>query len=233
MSGVPPALATNVGFTPDYWSKIRRDMTKAKIVRITNRDEGWVELAFQSEGKPELAFQRKVADLDPAIKLHANLEVFIQTVKGTLVTGLWVPAVGWAFQLTNEQLAQQAQDYAAKLHMARVEHLRLNRELFEDTEASLPDWLKARIENFRSQNKATFELEGWEYELIVAKLAEGLDADMDADEFKALAREYNASENQVRCAMALAAGRRQYGDEYALAVPAAMSPLTGKPDYSH
>lgn len=232
MSGVPPALATNVGFTAEYWSKIRRDMTKAKLIRLTNRDDEWVELHFQAADKPELAFQRRRDELDPDIKLHANLDVFVQTVKGTIVTGLWVPAVGWAFQLTDEQLAQQAQDYAAKLHMARVEHLRLNRELFETTEASLPDWLKARIENFRSQNKATFELEGWEYELIVAKLAAALVTDMTPDDFKAMAQEYSASENQIRCAMALAAGREQHGDQYALACPSALSPLTGKPDYS-
>lgn len=106
----PPALATTPQFTAEYWSRVPRDMKKCKLVRMTKLEDGkFIEFVFDNDS----AFQRRVEDLDPEIhkQVHVNLEVFVQSIKGEMVTGLFIPTVGWLFKMTDEALA----DYAKKL----------------------------------------------------------------------------------------------------------------------
>lgn len=106
----PPALAQTPQFTPEYWSRVPRDMKKVKLVRMTKLEEGkFIEFVFDNDS----AFQRRAEELDPEIhkQVHVNLEVFVQSIKGEMVTGLFVPTIGWLFKMTDQELA----DYARKL----------------------------------------------------------------------------------------------------------------------
>lgn len=107
-----------IQFTPEYWAKVPRTKVKVKIVRITNMADGeHIEFVFDN-GE---AFQRRRGDLYVGVTLHANQEVFVETIKGELVTGMWVPEQGWAFRMSNEQLAEYAKKLAAEIHNARRE----------------------------------------------------------------------------------------------------------------
>lgn len=109
----PPALSTLPQFTAAFWDKAPRDMNPSKVKHVVTKliedDETYIEFAFANGN----AFMRKQSECDPEIfsKLHANMQVFVQTYQGELVTGLFVPEVGWVFKMTSQDLA----DYARKI----------------------------------------------------------------------------------------------------------------------
>jgi hypothetical protein len=109
--------------------------------------------------------------------------------------------------------------------------LEKNRKQYAAWEEALPDWLKARIQRFRDAAGEKFLLEGWGYELMICRLADLIDQGRE-DEADKLACDEGASGNQWDCAKALAAGRKAHGDEFAVQVPAGLSPITGSADYS-
>lgn len=119
MPGTPPALATPPQFTTAHWDRVARDKVKVKLVRITKMDEKFTEFVFEN-GQ---AFQRRTEGLNPDIKLHVNLVVFVETIQGQLVTGMWVPEQGWVFRMTSEELADYAKSLSTEMHNQRLRAL--------------------------------------------------------------------------------------------------------------
>lgn len=117
MPEAPPALAARPEFTAKYWSKVPRALTKATIQRVTNLPKGnddddqYVEIVVDNG----VAFRRRKADI--AQLLTANMKVSVENIMGEVVTGLHVPEIGWAWRMSNEDLAQYAQDLATHQHI--------------------------------------------------------------------------------------------------------------------
>jgi hypothetical protein len=173
-------------------------------------------------------FYRPKADLgdwEPAVG-----DVFdMETVNFSRITGIRVGNT-WAFRKTNEELA--AEDHARDegFHRSKVVDLERNKEKYAEQEANLPAWLKARIQRFRDAAGEKFLLEGWGYELVVARLAAALAAGDNALADQ-ISSEVGASGNQYSCAQFLARLHTD-GDPERDLVPAALMPLTGSKDYS-
>lgn len=118
---VPPALSNPPQFDPAYWDKAPRQMQKVKLAqwRKIDHDDGRQFIEFIFDGGS--AFQRNVADIDPNVweKVHVNSELFVQTFNHELVTGLFLPEVGWVFKMTGEDLANYSRKLTEMLHRRR------------------------------------------------------------------------------------------------------------------
>lgn len=138
MSGInqaPPAFSMNPQFTAEHWDKVPRQKEKLKLVRTTIRGDH-TEFVFENDA----AFMRQTSDLAENVSLHANQDVYIETIKGELVTGLWVPEQGWAFRMSSQDLA----DYALKLTTLMQERAREGKD-------RLAQFLHAALRNNLSQ----------------------------------------------------------------------------------
>lgn len=108
-SDAPPALSPKPQFTPEYWQNVPRATRKAKIARVTNKGE-YVEIALTNGA----AFQRHRSEIQQL--LTVNLDVDIEAIgNGAIITGMFVPNIGWAFRMTAEDLA----DYTRRLSEAQ------------------------------------------------------------------------------------------------------------------
>lgn len=114
MTRPPPALATPPQFSPAYWAKAPREMFTAHIERVTNLEEGWVEIVM----KEGMALRRERKHIQQL--LAPNAEVQLETFNKELVTGLLVPGVGWAFRMTSEDLAEYAKALSVEMHKQRL-----------------------------------------------------------------------------------------------------------------
>jgi hypothetical protein len=107
---VPPALAARPQFKPEYWAKIPRQTSVVHIERVTKVDPEWMEIVLKEGPR----FRRKRDEIKQL--LTANLEVHMETVNKELVTGLFVPGIGWAFRMTNEDLAGYTRDLSVAMY---------------------------------------------------------------------------------------------------------------------
>lgn len=115
MMPAPPALSAQPQFTPGHWDRVPREKTKTKITRITKIDDEFTEFVFEGGS----AFQRRTEDLNPEVNLHVNLQAYVETIGGELVTGMWIPEQGWAFRMTSQDLADYAKNLSAMIHKQR------------------------------------------------------------------------------------------------------------------
>lgn len=139
MTQPPPVLVPHPQFTPEYWAKVPREKAKVKLVRITKVDDEFTEFVFDNDN----AFQRRTADLNPDVKLHVNLVVYVETINNEVVTGMWVPEQGWPFRMSNEDLAE----YFEKLITARhVQRQRAIEDLREYITLAIVEGLKEQAE---------------------------------------------------------------------------------------
>lgn len=121
---VPPALANVPQFTPEHWARVPRTTMVAQIERVThiplpdNAPEGF-EQRTEIVLKGGLAFQRKRSEIKQL--LTANMTVNVESIgNGKMITGLFCPDVkGWAFRMTNEDLADYTKKLAAFQHQQR------------------------------------------------------------------------------------------------------------------
>lgn len=209
--------------TAEEWARRPRRLEPFTVKSVKDTGDG-LEI-HQSNG---WTFHRSKADLGREIHVGERLE--LETVQLSQITGLR-DAHGWLFRLSNQDLADEARQFSEDMHRKDVERLEAHRKEYWGWEQALPDWLRARIQRFRDAAGEKFLLEGWGYELIICRLA-ALFADGDEAAAEALAEEVGASGNQWDCAKALAAGRERHGDDFAVQVPAGLSPITGSADYS-
>lgn len=113
MSDAPPALAPRPQFTSEYWSKVPRQTSVVHIARVTNLEDGWVEIVM----KEGMRLRRERKDIQQL--LAPNVEVHVETIHQELVTGLFVPGVGWAFRMTAEDLAKYTIELSVEIHTRR------------------------------------------------------------------------------------------------------------------
>lgn len=140
MPDTPPALAQMPQFSEKYWAKAPRETMVAHIQRVTTLEEGWVEIVM----KEGMVLRRKREDIKQL--LAPNAEVHIETFNKELVTGLFVPPIGWAFRMTAADLAQYAKDLSVEVHrqqqateQAMVSHVALALDQLMEIIAVYPD----------------------------------------------------------------------------------------------
>lgn len=209
--------------TPEFYASTPR--REERFVVKSVKDHGDSLEINMSTG---WTFLRSKADLGRNIEVGEVL--WQETIKLTQITGLR-DANGWLFQLSDQDLADEARKFSEDIRRKDVERLELNRKKYWAWEEALPPWLRARIQRFRDAGGEKFLLEGWGYELIICQLADLFDRGLE-DEAEKLSEEQGVSGNQWSCGKALAAGRKTQGDDYAVLVPAGISPITGSADYS-
>lgn len=204
--------------TAEHWAQRPR---RLEGFRVTKVEEGSNGLTIT--GDHGWTFHRSKADFGRDI--HVGEELWVETVNLTQITGLR-DVTGWLFHLSNQDLADEAREFSEEMRRKDVVRLEKNRKKYAAWEEALPDWLKARIQRFRDAAGEKFLLEGWGYELMICRLADLIDQGRE-DEADKLACDEGVTRNQWDCAKALAAGRAEHGDEFAVAVPAGLSRITG------
>jgi hypothetical protein len=209
--------------TAAHWARMRRNLEGFTVTEVKDGDD---HLMISAGDGRTIGLSK--ADLGREI--HVGEELWLETAQGTRITGLR-DRNGWLFQLSDQDLADQARQFADRLNRDEVVRLEQSRKRYAQQEADLPAWLRARIQRFRDAGGEHFLLTGWGYELIICRLAALLDADDRAGADK-LAADEGASDNQWECAKALVVGRQRDGDEFAVRLPAGTALITGSADYS-
>lgn len=216
-------MTTPAHHTAEHWAQRRRDLDEFVVTKVEDHGD-----SLALTGHHGWTFSKAKAALGREIHVGEHLQQ--ETIGFSQVTGLR-DADGWLFHYTDQELADEAREFSEQMHRDDVVRLEKNRKLYAQWEQELPDWLRARIQRFRDGGGEGFLLSGWGYELIICRLAALFDAG-DEEGAERLASEEGASGNQWDCAKALAAGRRELGDEIGVRIPAGIAPITGSADYS-
>jgi hypothetical protein len=118
---VSPVLSPAPQFTSEYWARIPRNTVVGEIERVTHREDGYTEIAL----KGGVAFKRKRSEIQHL--LTRNLTVHVEAIgNGQVITGLFVPNLGWAFRMSNEDIAQ----YVKQLSLAQYQrHLEVKERM--------------------------------------------------------------------------------------------------------
>ena len=97
-------------FTPEFWLKRTRSVVKAKIAKINHSKDGAVTEIVLTTG---MAFARKRAEITALLLPGLDIEIeVIAGGNGQIITGLFVPGVGWGFRMSAEDLAEYTQKLA-------------------------------------------------------------------------------------------------------------------------
>lgn len=110
--------ATPPQFTAEHWRNTRRQLTPpTRIIGINTRGE-FKEFITDNGAR----FTRAATDLQQLVTVGTTVQIqLIRTGNGELVTGLYLPEVhGWAWEMTNEELADYAKELAEAIHEQRM-----------------------------------------------------------------------------------------------------------------
>jgi len=166
-----------------------------------------------------------------------------ETYRNSQTSG-WMIDGQWVMRTSDEEFAEQREKMLAAFAEEKRERLETSREFWEKEEKALPGWIRSRIEHFRSVDAETFELEGWGYELVIAKLAvayaemgseiigKRLSEVSDSDAVTKIAEEVGSSGNQHGMALALAQAHLEDPERDMAGTVAGLSPITGKANYT-
>ena len=158
--------------------------------------------------------------------------VYIMETKGFNTIGGWF--IGeWMERKSDEHFEEQRLKSIEDFARRNREALEANREKWTEQEAALPQWLRDRLVTFHERGGEAFELEGWGYELIVARLAV-LYVESEGQESPAIdeiARTEGTSGNQHGMARAIAMAHLADQDRSMAQTVSALAPLSGKPFY--
>lgn len=195
---------------------------KSHVVKeVRDLGDSWAFVTTDSTG-----FVRSKTDIGAPLQPGDGFD--LETVNWSTITGLRVNGQ-WRFRLTDQDLEAEHEAMLEQIRRHRVEQLELNRKQWAQTEQDLPDWIRARITNFRTTGGENFLHAGWGYELVIAQLAVAYaDGDTAGEE---LAAELGPTGNQVSMARALAAAHLAGDDEAIATSVSASMPITGSPDY--
>jgi hypothetical protein len=170
--------------------------------------------------------------VEHASALTVGTEAEVETVRFSTVTGIRV-AGRWLYRKSDQDLMAEHEAMVDRNNRDRQAQLDRNREVWQARQDALPSWLRTRLEYFHERGGEHFRRDGWGYELVVCELAALYAASPDATETREI-DEYallnGTSGNQHDCAQALA--QRFYRTGVAVEFPAALTPITGDPDYS-
>lgn len=160
---------------------------------------------------------------------------YVMEKKGfNTITGLGT-LDNWLYHHSDEHLEEERRQWEERINQRDRERLEQHREEFEFEEAALPDYLRKRIERFRANGGELFDLRYWPYELMTSRLmalyiASGGE---ETEEIGQIAQKYATSGNQHDFARWAAEILHSEGEDAVIALPAAMTPITGDPDYSN
>lgn len=173
----------------------------------------------------------------PAVKVGDTL--LVETIGISRVVGIMDADSGsWYFHDTDEDLERQDREQREAYEASKRAELEEHREEWTQIEAGLPQWIKARIEFFRTKAGERFEIDGWGYELAIAELAvlyaeHGLPTDgaweSEPQEVRDFAERVGTSGNQHGMAKALA--RMHLAGKDLAGTVSGLSPITGDPYY--
>ena len=155
-------------------------------------------------------------------------EYILETIGLSLITGIR-DYEGWLYRKTDQELADDANRFHDEFEERKRTLLAENRTMWAREEAALPEWLRSRLERFRTNGGEHFELDGWGYELAVCRLAVAY-ADGDDARVDELDEELGCSGNQHDIARLLVRIHRD-NPKLLPQAPSALTPLTGDPFY--
>lgn len=185
--------------------------------------------SYQFSTTDNTGFIRAKSDVGDQLQPGDRFE--LETVNWSMITGMRVGGT-WRFRLTDEDLAVEARERSRHYEEQLTVQLEANMKQYWQWEQELPDWLRARIDRFRTAAGEKFLREGWGYELAIARLAVAY-ADDDKELVSRLDVEMGCSGNQHDCAKLLAKLHNAgYAPEDITGVPAGLAPITGSADYS-
>jgi hypothetical protein len=115
---IPPVLTPRPQFTPEYWAKVDRKVTASTIDYVKDAPGGDI---VEIKLKNGMAFRRKKCEISQLLtrKLEVNAEL-VGNNSGQFVTGLFVPGSGWAFRMSNEDIAEYVKSLAIAVHDREV-----------------------------------------------------------------------------------------------------------------
>ncbi len=179
-------------------------------------------------------------------KLKPGTTFELETQGWSKITGFKVKGI-WIERATDDDLKREYEEFVARLQADRRKRLEDNRLDWSTREAALPRWLRERLLSFHSSGGATFEEEGWGYELIICEMAALMDATMtdaalaaeygssdsnDSIEVADYCKEQGVSGNQYGFARALVRMHRKAPHKDMAGTVSALTRLTGDPNYS-
>lgn len=198
-----------------------RSIEKYTVEEFTDRGD-----SYEFRTTSGIGFIRSKSDVGAPLQPGDEFE--LETQNWSNITGLRVDGE-WRFRLTDQDIEDEHARISAEIHRSRVELLEKNQEDWAAIEKSLPPWIRARLDRFHAAGGEKFRIDGWGYELAVARLAAAY-AESDA-KGEQLAAEMGATGNQVAFGRALAQAHLNGEDEKIAQSIAALSPITGSADY--
>ena len=186
-----------------------------------NESTGYVSVDMKGSG---FAFLPEIADP----KLEAGDQFVLELRGGSQVTGVRLRGV-WLMHKSDEQLEREFNAFVEKRKIDQRARWEKNRDKWQAREDALPAWVKPRFATFHEHGGEEFEIDGWEYELVVGELAamyreSGGEDDATVMEYATL---HGTSGNQHDFAKALAKAE----DASIAETIAALTPLGAHPFY--
>ncbi|QNJ57958.1 hypothetical protein SEA_HITTER_61 [Gordonia phage Hitter] len=210
---------------PKFWAAKQRDLSWYTVKDCRDVGDSYEFSTTDSTG-----FIRSKTDVGE--QFAPGDQFALETVQFSRIAGLMDSDGVWRFRLTDEDLAAESRRQSEDFERRKREQLDAHREEWTAREAELPDWIRARLDNFRTRaGTERFELEGWGYELAIAELAVAY-ADGNEAEVDRIGEEYGTSGNQHDMAKLLAKTHAEGGDADIANSVSALAPLTGSADYS-
>lgn len=165
-------------------------------------------------------------------RLPVGTVVDVETRGFSTITGYRVAGT-WLVRLSDEDLEEQHRQFVAENERRKREMLEKHRDDWTARTAALPDWIRTRIDSFRTAAGERFEVDGWGYELAIAELAV-LYVESDFQDTPAVmeyASREGTSGHQHDVARMFASVRLHHPETSTAGTPSALTPLTGSPDY--
>jgi hypothetical protein len=165
-----------------------------------------------------------------AAQLPVGTDFYMETTNISRIVGIRTHG-RWLKRLSDQDIEREHAAWKEKWEQDKRDQLAANILEYTAQEAALPEWVRCRIEYFHEKGGENFLLNGWGYELVVARLAVAYFASggVDDDEVNRISHEEGTSGNQHDVARMLAQIHGQ-GNTLAGTI-AALTPLTGDPFY--
>ena len=168
-----------------------------------------------------------------AAQLPVGTDFVLETQNMSRVTGIFAHG-RWVMRKSDQEIEREHEAWKEKWEQEKRDRLVTDCAKYEEEEAVLPDWIKYRLTHFHISGGEYFRLNGWGYELVIARLAVAYNESggAESDEVNRIANEEGTSGNQHDVAKALARIHAESDDPSALAgTVSALTPITGDPFY--
>ena len=171
-------------------------------------------------------------------QLPAGTKFDMETQNFSFIVGIRVDG-RWIMRKSDQDIERERAERSAKWEQDKRDSLALNRVVYAAQEAALPEWVKCRIEHFHQTGGERFLVDGWGYELTIARLAIArlavaylASGGEDDDEVNRISHEEGTSGNQHEVAKWLARMHATDPDETLAGTISGLTPLTGDPFFN-